>query len=205
MSRIILRRPANETITDEGLVDVAASLQLLSRTLARQLDINETDLIRIAEDNKGNEGEIRFQVLYRWYKQNPPTTTYGDLRKLITTGFEVESDQVSAMPDCHDVISDSGELANITDDGTNTNSLMTHLNQATQEATELIKKDSQLKQENVTLKEEKLKLCERNNELENENTKLKTHCSCKRKRTNMNLRSKNQKKIKEYFLPLSEN
>ena len=202
MSRNILRRPANETITEEGLVNVATSLQLLSRTLARQLDIKETDLIPILEDNKGNEGEIKFQILYRWYKQNPPTTTYGDLRELITTGFEVESDQpVSAMPDCHDVISDSGDLA--TDDGTN--SLMTYLNQATQEATELIKKDSQRKQENVTLKEEKLKLCERNNELENENTKLKTHCSCKRKRTNTDSHSKNQKKIKEYFLPLSEN
>ena len=213
MSRIILRRPANETITEEGLADLATSLQLLSRTLARQLDINETDLIRILEDNKGNEGEIKFQVLYRWYKQNPPTTTYGDLRKLITTGFEVESDpesdQVSAM-DCNDVIPDSGDLANITDDGTN--SLMTCLTrahryyaQATQKAIKLIKENSQLKEENGTFKEQNLKLSERNNELENENTELKTHCSCKRKRKNTNSPLKNQKKIKEYFLPLSEN
>ena len=199
-----MSRKANETITDEGLVNVATSLQLVSSTLARQLGIKEEDWICIFEDNKDNERERKIKVLHRWYKQNPPARTYGDLRKLITTGFEVESDQVSAM-DCHDVISDSGDLANKTDDGTNTNSLVTCLTQATQEAIELMKENSQLKEENGTFKEQNLKLRERNNELENENTELKTHCGCKRKRKNTNSPSKNQKKIKEYFLPLSEN
>ena len=198
-------RKANETITDEGLVNVATSLQLASSTLARQLGIKEEDWICIFEDNKDNERERKIKVLHRWYKQNPPARTYGDLRKLITTGFEVESDQVSAM-DCHDVISDSSDLANKTDDdGTNTNSLVTHLTQATQEAIELMKENTQLKVENETFKEQHLKLRERYDELENENTELKTHCSCKRKRKNTNLPLKNQKKIKDYFLPLSEN
>ena len=208
MSRNILRRPANETITEEDLVLVAASLQLLSNTLARQLGIKEAEWLGIDKDNK-EEIEKKIKVLHHWYKQNPPARTYGDLRKLITTGFEIVSDHVSAM-DCNDVIPDSGDLANITDDGTN--SLMTCLTrahryyaQATQKAIKLIKENSQLKEENGTFKEQNLKLSERNNELENENTELKTHCSCKRKRKNTNSPLKNQKKIKEYFLPLSEN
>lgn len=208
MSRNILRRPANETITEEDLVLVAASLQLLSNTLARQLGIKEAEWLGIDKDNK-EEIEKKIKVLHHWYKQNPPARTYADLRKLITTGFEIVSDHVSAM-DCNDVIPDSGDLANITDDGTN--SLMTCLTrahryyaQATQKAIKLIKENSQLKEENGTFKEQNLKLSERNNELENENTELKTHCSCKRKRKNTNSPLKNQKKIKEYFLPLSEN
>ena len=212
MSRIILRRPANETITEEDLVLVAASLQLLSNTL--QLGIKEAEWLGIDKDNK-EEIEKKIKVLHHWYKQNPPARTYGDLRKLITTGFEIVSDHVSAM-DCNDVIPDSGDftdLANETDDGTN--SLMTCLTrahkyyaQATQEAIELTKENSQLKEENGTFKEVKeqnLKLRERNDELENEMTELKAHCSCKRRRKNTNSPSKNQKKIKEYFLPLSEN
>ena len=223
MSRNILRRPANETITEEDLVDVAASLQLLSNTLARQLGIKEAEWLGIDKDNK-EEIEKKIKVLHHWYKQNPPARTYGDLRKLITTGFEIVSDHVSAM-DFNDVISDSvGDLANITDDGTN--SLVTcftqahryyaqahryyaqahrYYAQATQKAIELTKENSQLKEENGTFKEQNLKLSEKNNELENENTELKANCSCKRKRKNTNSPSKNQKKIKEYFLPLSEN
>ena len=201
MSRdaIILRKPAGEIIKEpEDLVLVAASLQLLSSTLARQLGIKEAEWLGIDKDNK-EEIEKKIKVLHHWYKQNPPARTYGDLRKLITTGFEIVSDHVSAM-DRHDVIPDSGDLpANKTDDGTNTNSLVTHLTQATQEAIELTKENLQMKEENGTFKEVKeqnLKLRERNNELENENTELKAH---KRKRKNMNSPSKNQKKIKEYF------
>ena len=202
MSRdAILRKPANETITYKGLADVATSLQLLSSTLALQLRIKVAEWTCIDKDKK-DEIEKKFEILNHWYKQTPPGTTYGDLRELITTGFEVKSDQVSAM-DCHDaIIPDSGDLANKTDDGTNTNSLVTHLTQATQEAIELTKENLQLKEENATFKEVKeqnLKLRERNNELENENTELKTHCGCKRKRKNTNSPSKNQKKIKEYF------
>lgn len=203
MSRdAILRRPANETITEEDLVNVATSLQLLSSTLARQLGVKEAEWLGIDKDNK-EEIEKKIKVLHHWYKQNPPARTYGDLRKLITTGFEIVSDHVSAM-DCNDVIPDSGDLpANKTDDGTsdgtNTNSLVTHLTQATQEAIELTKENLQMKEENSTFKEVKeqnLKLRERNNELENENTRLKAH---KRKRTDTDSPSKNQKKIKEYF------
>ena len=206
MSRdAILRKPANETITYKGLADVATSLQLLSSTLALQLRIKVAEWTCIDKDKK-DEIEKKFEILHHWYKQTPPETTYGDLRELITTGFEVKSDQVPAM-DCNDVIPDSGDLpANKTDDGTsdgtNTNSLVTHLTQATQEAIELTKENLQLKEENSTFKEVKeqnLKLRERNNELENENTELKAHCGYKRKRKNTNSLSKNQKKIKEYF------
>ena len=86
----VFTRPASKKITEKELVTMSMSIVLTPDILAWQLDIPKADWSCIRQDRKDDTRAMIREILLKWLERSPsPTPTFGDLHKLMSTGFEL--------------------------------------------------------------------------------------------------------------------
>ena len=94
MDRGVFTRPASKEITEEELAMMSALIVLTPDVLARQLNIPTAVWSCIRQDHRDSTRAMVFEVLLKWLEGNPsPTPTFGDLHKLMSTGFELSDSE----------------------------------------------------------------------------------------------------------------
>lgn len=93
----VFTRPASKEITEEELVTMSMFLILTPDILAWQLNIPKADWSCIRQDHRDSNHRTRTmirEILLKWLERNPtPTPTFGDLHKLMSTGFELSDSE----------------------------------------------------------------------------------------------------------------
>uniref|UniRef100_A0A1X7VGV9 Death domain-containing protein n=1 Tax=Amphimedon queenslandica TaxID=400682 RepID=A0A1X7VGV9_AMPQE len=90
----VFTRPASKEITEEELVTMSMFLLLPPDILAWELNIPKADWSCIRQDYRDSTRAMIREVLLKWLERHPaPTPTFGDLHKLMTTGFELSDSE----------------------------------------------------------------------------------------------------------------
>lgn len=184
--------PADKCVDEKGLSQIALNCSLDPGVLALQLGTGSAVWGRIKRERNEPYQQI-YQVLDGWFKSdvhNNPNPTYGDLRKLVSCGFEVTYNS-SCKDECKGPCKEHQTLC---------------------QRNEVLEKENlEFKKENAKLNEENIYLQDRIAELESERTNLiqketicthcHTHLARKRQQTCTDVLppDSKQSKLDKYF------
>lgn len=186
---------AEKMVDDTGLSKIAFKCVLDPFVLASELGTKPDAWERIKHDFNNKAYEMKYKLLIDWLNSNDHKThpTYGDLRQIVTTGFEVEYGFTSIESSCNQFKEavDTARKA---------------IDTAMKEHYSVFKRNEELEKENADLKKTIKK--ERDSEKDTKYCKI-TFCHAstqtaetnarKRQKTTSDVLSDSQTKIIKYF------